>query len=234
MKTSIFLTTLLSIAAFNLSGCGSNTNSTNLQPLGTTSNPNASITIFAVQTDANDTHQAPTVVATANNFATFTTTTINTPVNFDANVSNTDANITSYTWTDMDGNVLSQDKNFTRTFYENGIYEKTLTVLDDKNATSFDRVCVLVGITQTDIPLIATAGLDVTTQADKNVTLTGRVICKDGNYTYNWSEDGTTLANSATFTKAYAEGTHNVLLKVTDENNNSAWDAVQINATPAQ
>ncbi len=241
MKTStLFHTTILSLGTFVLLGCGGgkSTNMTPLSPLGTTENSRLILKIDnePIVLETNNTNFAPTAVATANGKKGYVNVATGEIVSFDSNASeDKDGNIISYLWTDMDYNILSTDSNFTRIFYQSGIYEKTLSVVDDKGNISNDRVCILVDIDKEDIEMIANAGADIKTYPDTNVTLDARVVCKDGNYTYEWSENGEILSTEKRFTKTYDEGTHDILVKITDnDNNHAAWDTVSVTVLPLE
>ncbi len=250
MKTATFIQiSTLALSTFMLLGCEGGDTSSNqqLSPLGTTENARLVLKIDnntqkqpqkAIETNSTNTtptNTLPTAIATANGKSGYISTTIGEPVFFDSNnSSDVDGNITSFVWTDMDHNILSQDSNFTRTFYYSGIYEKTLNIADNEGGIAYDRLCILVDITKDDIPMIANAGPDIETTPDTNITLEGRVICQDGNYTYSWSENDKILANTKSFTKTYEEGTHTIVLEIIDNQSGyTVWDTVDITVTPS-
>ncbi|MCH9813775.1 MAG: PKD domain-containing protein [Epsilonproteobacteria bacterium] len=223
---------LLALGAATLIGCGGSSTST-------TSDTTINTAQTAVKTPTPSQlgltvlgNSAPTAVANQG----IGTLEVNTSTNvqFTGSDSNdSDGNITAYLWTDMDNNILSTEADFNRTFYIPGIYEKTLTVMDDQNATAFQRLCLLVGIDQTEIPLIAKAGLDQNVTEDDNVTLSGRAVCRDTNLTYAWVEDGNVTDTNKTFTKSdFSIGTHVLEFRVYDENQNYAWDSLTLTVNP--
>ena len=162
-------------------------------------------------------NQPPVAIAHANEGTAFINVHVGDPVFFTSEGSNDpDGKIEKYIWTDMDDNVLSTDANFTRTFCVPAIYEKTLTVIDDKNASSHARVCILADITRADIALIAHAGPDIVTDAGTPVTIEGRAICKTGDFSYAWYENGELLSENATLYRLFNPGRHEVTLKITD------------------
>jgi len=251
MKTTKFLQkSVVSLGALLLLGCTGENNSYSQQSitqLGTMENAKLVLKIDAadqkqpqetVETNSTNTQPTnilPTAVATANGKVGFITTTTGETVYFDSNEStDIDGNIISYIWTDMDHNILSKDPNFKRAFYYSGIYEKTLSITDDKGGVARDRICILVDITKDEIPMMANAGPDIVTTPNTNITLEGRVICKDGNFSYSWSENDKVLANTKSFGKTYEEGVHTVVLEIKDNQTGyKAWDTVDITVKAA-
>ncbi len=145
-----------------------------------------------------------------------------------------DGSIAHYIWSDMDANILSTDANFTRTFYKPAVYEKTLTVVDDQNGAAQAHVCVLADITPEDIPLIAQAGPDIVTTADKAVTVTGHAVCKEGDFEYQWSEGEQILSEDATLGYLFGVGEHIVRFRVTDKATGMyAVDTLKITVLPS-
>jgi hypothetical protein len=144
-----------------------------------------------------------------------------------------DGNITSYTWIDSEYNVLSNNANFERRFYSKGIYEKTLIVVDDKNATGLARVCVLVNMDEDDIPLIAIAGKDQNIVEDDSITLEGHAKCRASQLSYKWIEDGNVISDQAVLTKSdFSIGTHILTLEITDENYNYSHSDLTLTVNP--
>ncbi len=178
----------------------------------------------------NDTNIPPVAIAIVNNKHDYITIHRCQNIQFNGDQSyDEDGNITSYVWTDAENKVLSQDINFSREFCTYGVYEKTLTVTDDKNTTGIDRVCILVDIDKEDIELIAYAGEDKTIALDTNITLSGRAICTDANLTYEWSKDGNVITDNNSFTKSdFTIGSHVLTFSVTDLNDNYSHDSVTI------
>ena len=187
------------------------------------------------QNEAEESNQPPEANVTANGHTDFVQVHVGEPVFFSSEGSHDpDGRIVKYIWTDMDENVLSTDENFTRTFYVPAIYEKTLTVIDDKNASAQRRVCILADITPADIALIAHAGPDVITNTNTHVVIEGRAVCKTGDFSYEWREGEVLLSESAILDHVFTEGEHMVTLKVTDNTTGKyALDSVKITVKPA-
>jgi len=235
-----------------LTGCGENGSLAPLNTKSVSGNAQLTIRIEGSQTqqaaDANDTqtgaipheNQAPVAkITTVTGGKTATDDFIyihaGETVTFSGQESNdTDGNITTYIWSDMDNNVLSTDVNFTRTFYDATVYEKTLTLIDDKGAFSQQRVCVLADITPADIPLMANAGPDLVVAEGTVVPLRGHVTCKKGDYSYAWSENGNVFAQTQNVSRTFEPGVHEVLLTVTDNQTGAkAYDTAKITVNPA-
>ncbi len=235
-----------------LTGCGENGSLSPLDTKSVSGNAQLTIRIEGSQTqqaaDTNDTqtgaipheNQAPVAkITTVTGGQTATDDFIyihaGDTVTFSGQMSNdTDGNITTYIWSDMDNNVLSTDVNFTRTFYDATVYEKTLTLIDDKGAFSQQRVCVLADITPDAIPLMANAGPDLVVAEGTVVPLRGHVTCKNGNYSYAWSENGKAFAQTQNVEQTFTPGVHEILLTVTDNQTGAkAYDTAKITVTPA-
>ncbi len=150
------------------------------------------------------------------------------PVLFSAEGSkDVDGNITQYIWTNLDNKIVSNDINFTEKFCDSGFFEKTLTVVDNEGAYDQDRVCVLICMSEEDVPLTANAGPDIVVQGDANVTLSGHVVCKPGDYSYEWKEGDDVLSTEAEAKHQFTTGKHKVILTVTDnETGETACDKV--------
>jgi len=248
MKTSFISGTFISLCTVLMIGCGGNTTET-LVTKSLLSTDNSQLIIHIDPNDAQyqqevaqeegeetpHENQAPVAVVKGNGEQKYLDIHIGEPVFFDSSESSDpDGQITKYVWTDMDYNVLSTDVNFTRTFYKAGIYEKTLTIADDQGAISHDRICILADITAEQIPMIANAGPDMVVPENFRVTLAGRVICIEGDYSYEWKENNELLSQEATFQKMFDAGIHEVMLKITDnETGHMAYDTITITVTPA-
>jgi hypothetical protein len=228
MKRQILNLSIFALTISSMVGCGGNSNVNN-ENLSKGQISQVLIKQLGAQ-DTNTTSNNQVPNAIANGGIGFIEVNASDNVQFTSIGSNdSDGNITAQVWIDMDFNILSTNGDFNRTFYTEGVYEKTLYVVDDKNATDFDRVCVLVGVSQNDIPLIAKAGFDQNVSIDQNVSLSGRAVCQDNNLTYEWSENGEVLDTNATFVKSdFSVGTHALEFKVFDQNNNYAYDDIII------
>jgi PKD repeat protein len=134
-----------------------------------------------------------------------------------------------YMWTTLDGKEISQESDFSHKFPENGIYETTLTVTDEQNLTGTDKVCILVGIDESHIPLVADAGKDIEVSQNESVTLSGRAVCRDDVASYIWQEEGTTLSEKPTFTTSKLPvGEHTLKLIIEDFAGNKTCDKVKV------
>jgi hypothetical protein len=129
--------------------------------------------------------------------------------------SNGDHNL-SYLWTDIDGKKVSDKPSFTRYYDHRHVDELTLRVTDEQNLTTIDRVCVLVGIDDSEIPLIARVDgkLDIT--SGKKTDLEARAVCKDSDEIkrYEWKEANTILSNKATLKRVFPTGNHVLTLTI--------------------
>ena len=134
----------------------------------------------------------------------------------------------SYQWTSIHGCPMSTESTFEHRFGEVGAYEATLTVTDEQNLTAFDRLCVLVGIDESEIPLIADAGADFEVNGEQNVTVSGHAVCRDESIEYKWMENGEIISNSPTFSKIFSEGSHELKLTIEDLAGNKTCDSVVV------
>jgi hypothetical protein len=254
MQQRLVKLSLVALLAVTIAGCGNNTHNDrsldtkslyevaandklvihieNDKP-GTGTN---STTADDKNSSTEETNQPPVAVVHANDGTDFISVHVGEPVFFSSEGSHDpDGQIAKYIWTDMDDNVLSTDANFTRTFYVPAIYEKTLTVTDDKNSSAYARVCILADITQSDINLIAHAGPDIYTKENTPVTINGRAICKTGDFSYEWKEGDEVLSESATLSRIFSVGRHKVYFKITDNSTGMyAVDTVIITVKPAE
>ncbi len=138
-----------------------------------------------------------------------------------------DENLT-YQWTSIHGCPMSTESTFEREFGEVGVYEATLTVTDEQNLTAFERLCVLVGIDESEIPLIADAGADFEVSGEQNVTLSGHAVCRDEFIGYKWEENGEIISHTPTFSKIFTEGSHELKLTIEDFAGNKTCDSVVV------
>lgn len=129
-------------------------------------------------------------------------------------------------------------KNFTlsHTYIDNGIYTITVTVTDDEGGTGMDQV----GMTILNVVPTVNAGPDGTVTSGENFTLTGGfsdpgIIDYPWNWSINWgfgaNSTGSTNDQSAAIeatTRACAAGTYNVVLSVTDKDNGTGNDNMQL------
>ena len=142
-----------------------------------------------------------------------------------------DGTIVSYQWT-QGLNILGNTAVLTASL-DVGTYDMLLTVTDSDGLKSFDSVQVT--IEKDKAPPVADAGQDQKHTTEYNsenasVTLDGSgSYDPDGDITsYQWTEGGTVLGSSEVMTVSLAVGTHDILLTVSDNDDLSAGDIVQI------
>jgi len=123
----------------------------------------------------------------------------------------------SYLWTDINDKEISTDISFIKKYSNSGIEEFTLKVTDEQNLTSYDRVCVLIGIDEDCIPLIAKVDGKLDVSSNENVNLKARAVCnRDQDIKFEWTENGQILSNEAILEYRFDIGTHIVTLTVED------------------
>lgn len=125
------------------------------------------------------------------------------------------------------------------TYVDNGSYTITVTVTDDDNGQGSDQVAMTI----LNVAPTVNAGPDGTVVSGQNFTLTGGfsdpgVIDYPWNWSVNWgfgtnstgSTNDQSLPISAT-TRACAAGTYNVVLSVTDKDNGTGSDNMQLSVS---
>jgi PKD repeat protein/protocatechuate 3,4-dioxygenase beta subunit len=151
---------------------------------------------------------------------------------FDGSGSSDDVDIVDYTWTFTD--VTDQELTGETPDYEflnEGEFVVTLTVTDAEGQTDIDTVTVRVAASN-EAPL-ADAGIDQTASAGGTVTFDGAGSTDDvevTNYTWTFTYDGSTVTlygAAPTFVFDVA-GTYTVTLTVTDADDLSDTDTVEI------
>jgi hypothetical protein len=102
--------------------------------------------------------------------ASATVVRINDTVTFDANASSdSDGEIISYTWTDAQGNVLSNMVSFTHTFNVSGEHNITLSVMDDDEQIATSTVSITVQALLLSVSLSSTdSSLEVNETTELN------------------------------------------------------------------
>ncbi|MCH9813289.1 MAG: NAD nucleotidase [Epsilonproteobacteria bacterium] len=169
------LSVVLSVALLTFSGCNNSTKKVETTPETQTEQTNAVTTlkdenfnykITATTEEAATTNPQLMMVSyssdPANQAPVCKITTDGTKINPTNGIgfsglesSDVDGNIVSYKWTDMDGNVLSNEASFGRGFNYIGRYIKTLQVTDDKGATS--SCSVTIDVTEPNHKAISTS-----------------------------------------------------------------------------
>ena len=104
---------------------------------------------------------APQAIAQVNNNKKIIKASVYQLVRFDAGSSydpdGNDLNL-SYLWTDTNSHKVNNEKTFVRKYDQKGLYEITLTVKDEQNLTTVDKVCVLVGIDESSAEAMENCG----------------------------------------------------------------------------
>jgi VCBS repeat-containing protein len=84
--------------------------------------------------------------------------TLGESITFNANASDIDGNITNYTW-ELNGTILSQEINFTKSDFTEGVHTITLTVKDDGDKETTDEIIVIVAQQTMLLPTTQAASL---------------------------------------------------------------------------
>jgi len=136
----------------------------------------------------------------------------------------------SYSWTDIHDREISTDISFHKKYNKKGIEEFTLKVTDEQNLTSYDRVCVLIGIDENCIPLVAKVDGKLDVASNENVNLKARAVCnRDQDIKFEWTENGRVLSNEAILEYRFDIGTHTLTLTVEDLTGKTATTKVVVN-----
>lgn len=180
---------------------------------GATATASITVTVNALQKPHADINASATIVP------------VNDTVIFDANGSTDgDGEIISYTWTDTQGNVLSDMKSFTYTFAVSGEHNITLNVMDDDELVDIDTVTITVealllsvslssGVSSLEVNEIT--ALYATAYYNDNTTI---IVSNSVEWVVG---DTNVLSIDANGTlKALQEGTTNVMAKVGDAESN--------------
>ena len=162
------------------------------------------------------------------------------PVTLDGSASTDDAGVVAYAWTQTGGPAVTlagaDTAVATFTSPTSGVYTFSLTVTDERDATSTDAVTVTVAA-----PPVANAGADQTTRPFRNVQLSGSASTTSvpgSSLGYAWTQVGGTavsLSGANTATPRFVTGKSGAYvfrLQVTDTLSGlTATDTVTVNAT---
>ncbi len=146
-----------------------------------------------------------------------------------------DGSIVAYEWTEG-ATVLGNSASISPTLGV-GTHILTLTVTDNEGATGSDTVVVTIDANQGPS---ANAGADQSDSdadgsGDQIVTLTGSGSDADGSVvSYQWTEGGTVLGNTAAISPSLSVGTHTLTLTVTDNGGATASDTVLVTVAANQ
>jgi len=153
-----------------------------------------------------------------------------TPVTLDGSASSDDdGSIRAYEWSEG-AVVLSQNQSFTKNDFPIGEHVISLTVTDDRGASSSDSVLITIE-EDPNIPPVADAGQDQTVAEHSSLTLDGSASNdSDGMIVaYEWKEGSVMLSGDQSFTKNdFSIGEHTISLTVTDDKGASASDVTLI------
>ena len=143
-----------------------------------------------------------------------------------------DGSITAYQW-QYNNQTIGSEQQLDYDFAI-GAHEVTLAVTDNFGTTAEDSVTVFVSRNSNNAPT-ANAGDDFEVYADRNsneisLTLDGSQSSdSDGSiYRYEWIKDNTSIASTASTPVTLGIGTHQIELKVTDNEGASASDILTI------
>ena len=136
----------------------------------------------------------------------------------------------SYSWTNINDIEISNEISFVKKYSKKGIEEFTLKVTDEQNLTSYDRVCVLIGIDENCIPLVAKVDGKLEVASNENVNLKARAACKrEQNIKFEWKENGRVLSNEAILEYRFDIGEHVLTLTIEDLTGQTATTKVIVN-----
>lgn len=131
-----------------------------------------------------------------------------------------DGRVVSYRWEFGDGTAAATGETVAHTWQTAGSYTASVTVTDDKGATSTDQARVTVSNSGTpNLPPTARISAPASATVNSSVTFSGTQSSDpDGTIqSYVWAFGDGTSATGPTVTKVYtATGTYNVVLTVTD------------------
>jgi hypothetical protein len=103
--------------------------------------------------------------------------------------------------------------------------------LEAKDVDTIEELNALTEKLGVNIIPVANAGNDTTVQINQSITLTGSGTDSDGTITaYQWKEGNSVLSNIASFNYTpTTDGTHTLILTVTDDDGATASDTININ-----
>ena len=192
---------------------------------GATATTSVTVTVNALQKPIADINASATVVR------------INDTVTFDANASSdSDGEIISYTWTDTQGNVLSNMVSFTHTFVISGEHNITLSVMDDDEQIGTGTVSILVEVlllsvslssSDTSLEVNATTELNATAHYNDNTTIS---VSSSAEWIVSDTSIVTIDANGRL--KALQSGTTSIMAKVGEiESNVISIEVIPLDTT---
>jgi len=243
MKKIFIKGTSAVLATFLMVGCGSDgacceegkTTLLSVKPKGTIIDDDTRTVVLEEKSEPNAfivQKIAPTAIAHANDSLEMIKISTCKTVHYDADSSydsdGNDQNL-SYQWSDISSGIVSNESSFEYKYKSKGAYEMTLAVTDEDNLTAIDRVCVLVGIDEEDIPLVAIAGGDIEVNTDEKVSLSGRGFCTDDSLKYEWREGDKVLSSESSFESSFEAGKHTLIFTIENLEGDRATDSMVIN-----
>lgn len=171
---------------------------------------------------------APNANASAN--PTSGTAPLNVSLNGSSS-SDSDGSITSYVWK-IGGTTVATGQTANITLQQ-GSHVVILTVTDNDGATDTDSVTINVSAASNNAPVASASATPTSGTAPLNVALNGSSSSdSDGSIvSYVWKIGGTTVATGQTANITLQQGTHVVVLTVTDDDSATDTDSVTINVS---
>jgi hypothetical protein len=214
-----------------LIGCENNLNNTN-----SNDKSNRVVDLSVIEKQENSLQSLtipiePSAIIHVNGQRGLANTTTHKLLNIDASSSfdpDGDSQKLSYIWTNMNGYLLSNEKTFVTKYDKKSFDEITLRVIDEQKLTSLDRVCILVDMYESEVPLVVRVDGDHKVEAGKTTHLTGRGVCRKDIVKFEWREDGLLLSNQATLKAKFGKGEHVLTLTIEDMEGNQATDNIII------
>lgn len=187
-----------------------------------------SIVLTVIDSDSSNT--PPAVDAGADK-----TVQVGQSISISGSVTDTDG-IKSYRWS-QGNTVLSTSPGFTYTPTTSGRKALVLTVEDNKGVVGGDSIIVDIApaAPKPNSAPTADAGANKTVEVNKTISITGNAADSDGTIvSYQWMEGAIVLATTQTFNyKPISTGNHTLTLNVTDNDDATGNDSMQVNVTAA-
>ncbi|MEE9332121.1 MAG: immunoglobulin-like domain-containing protein [Methylophilaceae bacterium] len=160
---------------------------------------------------------------------------VNTSVTITGSGTDSDGSIASYKW-EKGGKIIATTASFDYKPATVTTETLTLTVTDNEGDFASDMMTVVVsaGAPPPNKAPTANAGGNKTVQVNKTITITGTGADSDGTISYLWKKGTTTLSTNASFNYTPTKiGTDSLTLIVTDDDNESTADTMNVVVTSA-